>query len=85
MQNLISIDIANTNSYLYLTCAEMVEWFINNKKELNAVDLVYTFGLVERFNPQTILISFLRESKETGKRIRKAALGSAAAMVLHMI
>ncbi|XP_073291996.1 protein FRIGIDA-like [Primulina huaijiensis] len=60
---------------------EMVEWFINNKKELNAVDLVYTFGLVERFNPQTILISFLRESKETGKRIRKAAMGSAAAML----
>ncbi|XP_073144922.1 protein FRIGIDA [Henckelia pumila] len=58
---------------------EMVEWFTRNQKELHAIDLVYTFGLVERFNPQTILISFLRESKETGKRIKKAALGSAAA------
>ncbi|KZV22619.1 protein FRIGIDA-like [Dorcoceras hygrometricum] len=60
---------------------EMVEWLIRNNKELSAVDLVYTFGLVERFNPQTILISFLRESKETGKRIKKAAMGSAAAML----
>ncbi|XP_073270834.1 protein FRIGIDA-like [Primulina huaijiensis] len=58
---------------------EMVEWFIKNRKELDAVDLVYTFGLVETFNPQSILISFLRESKENGKRIRKAAMGSAAA------
>ncbi|KAI3455188.1 hypothetical protein Pfo_011851 [Paulownia fortunei] len=59
---------------------EIVEGMMKNKMEVDAVDIAYTFGLEERFNPQTVLISFLRESKESWKRPKKGSQGSAASL-----
>ncbi|KAK6147939.1 hypothetical protein DH2020_018851 [Rehmannia glutinosa] len=56
---------------------EIVEGMVKNKMEVDAVDIVYTFGLEERFNPQTILMSYLRESKESWKKPKKGSQGSA--------
>lgn len=61
--------------------AEIVEGLMKKKMEVDAVDIVYTFGLEERFNPQTVLISFLRESKETWKKPKKGSQGSTATLV----
>ncbi|KAL0342222.1 UNVERIFIED_CONTAM: protein FRIGIDA [Sesamum calycinum] len=52
---------------------EIVEGMIKNKMEIDAVDIAYTFGLEERFNPQTVLTSFLRESKESWKKPKKGS------------
>ncbi|PIN10733.1 hypothetical protein CDL12_16672 [Handroanthus impetiginosus] len=57
---------------------EIVEGMIKNKMEVDAVDIACTFGLEEMFNPQTILLSFLRESKEYWKKPKKGSNGSAA-------
>lgn len=56
---------------------------MKKKMVVDAVDIVYTFGLEERFNPQTILISFLRESKETWKKPKKGSQGSPTTFVSH--
>ncbi|KAH6781899.1 hypothetical protein C2S52_001325 [Perilla frutescens var. hirtella] len=66
------------NSHMLMSkITEIVEDMMKKKMEVDAVDIVYTFGLEERFNPQTILISFLRESKETWKKPKKGSQGSA--------
>lgn len=60
---------------------EIVEEMMKKKMEVDAVDIVYTFGLEERFNPHTILISFLQESSETWKKSKKGPQGSPATLV----
>lgn len=40
---------------------------------VDAVDVVYTFGIEDKFSPQTILISFLRESKEAWRKTKRDA------------
>lgn len=64
-----------------LISAETVEEMMKKKMEVDAVDIVYTFGLEERFIPHTILISFLREAKKTWKMSKKGAQGSPATLV----
>ncbi|GFP84718.1 protein frigida [Phtheirospermum japonicum] len=59
---------------------EMVEGMMKNRMEVDAVNLVYTFGLEERFNPQTILVSYLRESKESWKKTKKGQQGPAVSL-----
>ncbi|KAG6418230.1 hypothetical protein SASPL_120431 [Salvia splendens] len=63
-----------------LELTEMVEEMMKKKMEVDAVDIVYTFGLEERFNPHTILISFLREAKKTWKMSKKGSQGSPATL-----
>ncbi|EPS61333.1 hypothetical protein M569_13464, partial [Genlisea aurea] len=60
---------------------EVVDDLLKSKKEVDAVDIVYTFGLEERYNPQAILVTFLRESKESGKMLMKILQGSATANI----
>ncbi|XP_041992769.1 protein FRIGIDA-like isoform X2 [Salvia splendens] len=60
--------------------SEIVEEMMKKKMEVDAVDIVYTFGLEERFNPHTILISFLREAKKTWKMSKKGSQGSPATL-----
>ncbi|KAL9156490.1 hypothetical protein ABFS82_09G080300 [Erythranthe guttata] len=50
---------------------EIVEGMMKNKMEVDAIDIVYTFGLEARFNPHKVLMQFLRESKESWKKPRK--------------
>ncbi|KAL3631767.1 hypothetical protein CASFOL_024751 [Castilleja foliolosa] len=59
---------------------EIVEGMMKNKMEVDAVHLVYTFGLEERFNPQTILVSYLNESKESWNKTDKGQPGQAASL-----
>lgn len=54
---------------------------LKNKKEIEAVDIVYTFEVQDRFPPQTILSSFLSKSNEIWKRKRKATEDSFAIVV----
>lgn len=49
---------------------------MKNGRSVEAVDVAYTFGVEEKFHPQTILTSFLRKSKEAWKRTRAVAHGS---------
>ncbi|KAG8379613.1 hypothetical protein BUALT_Bualt07G0107800 [Buddleja alternifolia] len=57
---------------------EIVDWMVKHKLEVDAVDVACTFGLEEKFNPQSILVSFLRESKESWKKQKKASQGPAS-------
>lgn len=43
---------------------KVIEWRVK-ENVVEAVDLVYTFGVEGRFNPQALLISFLQKSEET--------------------
>lgn len=74
------VGVLQKSHVLMSKIAEIVEEMMKKKMEVDAVDIVYTFGLEERFNPQTILISFLRESKETWKKPKKGSQGSPATL-----
>lgn len=53
----------------------------NKRTAVDAVDLAYTFGLQDKFSTQTMLTSFLRESKEFWKKTKKTSQGSLHALV----
>lgn len=55
---------------------DIIEEMMKNGMSVEAVDVAYTFGVEEKFHPQTILTSFLRKSKEAWKRTRAVAHGS---------
>ncbi|XP_050256007.1 protein FRIGIDA [Quercus robur] len=55
---------------------DIIEEMMKNGRSVEAVDIAYTFGVEEKFHPQTILTSFLRKSKEAWKRTRAVAHGS---------
>ncbi|KAK4569320.1 hypothetical protein RGQ29_004635 [Quercus rubra] len=55
---------------------DIIEEMMKNGRSVEAVDVAYTFGVEEKFHPQTILTSFLRKSKEAWKRTRAVAHGS---------
>ncbi|XP_055825774.1 protein FRIGIDA-like [Solanum dulcamara] len=59
---------------------EIVEGMVNQKMEIEAVDIAYTFGIEDRFNPQKLVTSFLRESKEPLKKMKGKSQGSLAAV-----
>ncbi|KAK4846371.1 hypothetical protein QYF36_016456 [Acer negundo] len=43
-----------------------------NGMHVEAVDVVYTFGIEDKFSPQTLLTSFLQDSKEAWNRSRRS-------------
>ncbi|XP_030939233.1 protein FRIGIDA [Quercus lobata] len=55
---------------------DIIEEMMKNGRSVEAVDIAYTFGVEEKFHPQTILTSFLHKSKEAWKRTRAVAHGS---------
>lgn len=55
---------------------------MNQKMEIEAVDIAYTFGIEDRFNPQKLVTSFLRESKEPLKKMKGKSQGSLADVVI---
>ncbi|KAJ8553537.1 hypothetical protein K7X08_024215 [Anisodus acutangulus] len=59
---------------------EIIEGMVNEKMEINAVDIAYTFGIEDRFNPQRLVNSFLRESEKTLKKTMGRSEGSLAAV-----
>lgn len=52
---------------------EIVENMKKHGMHVEAVDIVYTFGIEDKFSPHKILISFLRESKDAWKRTKRDA------------
>ncbi|GAA0163610.1 hypothetical protein LIER_19431 [Lithospermum erythrorhizon] len=56
---------------------EIIEVMIQNKLEVDAIDVAYTFGLEERFNVQTILTSFLQQIKEPSEKVKKSSASPA--------
>ncbi|XP_041990254.1 protein FRIGIDA-like [Salvia splendens] len=74
------VSVLQKSHMLMSKISEMVEEMMKKKMEVDAVDIVYTFGLEERFNPHTILISFLREAKKTWKMSKKGSQGSPATL-----
>lgn len=55
---------------------------MNQKMEMEAVDLAYTFGMEDRFNSQKLVTTYLRESKEPLKKMKGKPQGSLAAVVI---
>ncbi|XP_047942932.1 protein FRIGIDA [Salvia hispanica] len=74
------VHVLQKSHLLMNSIPEIVEEMMKKKMEVDAVDIVYTFGLEERFNPHTILISFLQESSETWKKSKKGPQGSPATL-----
>ncbi|KAL3818452.1 hypothetical protein ACJIZ3_004357 [Penstemon smallii] len=72
------VGVLKNSQVLMNKIPEIVEGFMKNRMEVDAAEIAYTFELEERFNPQTILTSFLKESKESGKKPKKASQGSTA-------
>lgn len=54
---------------------------MKNKMEVEAVDVMYTFGMESRFLPVKILKSFLLEGKQTWKKTKQASEGSVSIVV----
>ncbi|KAL8456896.1 hypothetical protein ACS0TY_034941 [Phlomoides rotata] len=77
------VTVLHKSHVLMSKISDTVEGMMKKKMEVDAVDIVYTFGLEQRFNPQSILVSFLRESKETWKKSRKGSHGSSATLMQH--
>ncbi|XP_057464648.1 protein FRIGIDA-like [Actinidia eriantha] len=73
-------DALRRSSILLARIPEIIEWMMKNKMELEAVDIVFIFGMESRFPPETILTSFLQESKESLKKARKTSQGSSAVL-----
>lgn len=72
--------VLKRSSVLGTKFSDITGWMVKNKMAVDAVDLAYTFGFEDKFNPQTILTSFLRESKETSKKTKRSTQGSLAAL-----
>ncbi|XP_059640788.1 protein FRIGIDA [Cornus florida] len=71
----ISSTLCRSNILIART-SEIIEWMVKKKMEVEAVDIVYIFGLENRFSPQAILTPFMRRSKETFKKVKNSARSS---------
>ncbi|KAL3529020.1 hypothetical protein ACH5RR_008342 [Cinchona calisaya] len=64
------------SSVLVTKFSDIIGWMVKNKRAIDAVDIAYTFGFEDKFDPQAILTSFLRESKEFSNRNKRSSHGS---------
>ncbi|CAH9075816.1 unnamed protein product [Cuscuta epithymum] len=69
------------SGFLMSKISEVIDWMVKNKMEVDAADLAYTCGLEKQINPQKLLISFLRESKDSYNKRKATAKGSPSAMM----
>lgn len=69
------------SSSLYTSVTDIIEWMTKKKMEVEAVDIIYTFGMESRFLPGKILKAFLLESKQTWKKTKQASEGSVSIVV----
>lgn len=60
----------------------IIEGMMNHEMNVKAIEVVYTFGVEDKFSPQTILNSFLRQSTELWNKMKGEARGSLTALVL---
>ncbi|XP_002511054.2 protein FRIGIDA [Ricinus communis] len=75
--NLQQISDALKRSHVLVTkVSDILERMMNNGMKIEAIDVAYTFGIEDKFPPQKLLTSFLRDSKEALKRRRREANNS---------
>nr|DAD34007.1 TPA_asm: hypothetical protein HUJ06_004647 [Nelumbo nucifera] len=55
---------------------DIIKTMVKNKMYVEAVEVTWVFAVEEKFPPQTMLTSFLRDSKESWKKTRREAQGS---------
>nr|XP_004235866.1 inactive protein FRIGIDA [Solanum lycopersicum] len=75
----ISCSLTRSNVFM-AKITEIIEGMVNQKMEMEAVDLAYTFGMEDRFNSQKLVTTYLRESKEPLKKMKGKPQGSLAAV-----
>lgn len=68
------------SSFLMTKIPEVIDWMVKSKMEVDAVDTAYTCGIEDQINPQKLLISFLRESKDSSNKRKKLVQGSPASV-----
>ncbi|KAK7353843.1 hypothetical protein VNO80_19296 [Phaseolus coccineus] len=78
--NLVSVsndreisDALRQSQLLLKRVSDIVDGMIRKGMVVKAVDLAYTFGLEEKYSPQTALTSFLQKSEETWKKAKQDA------------
>ncbi|KAJ4972781.1 hypothetical protein NE237_005955 [Protea cynaroides] len=71
-------DALRRSCFLLERIPDIIHGMVKNRMHIEAIDVACTFRVEEKFPPQKILISFLRESKEVWKRTRREAQGSPA-------
>ncbi|KAL3512027.1 hypothetical protein ACH5RR_024744 [Cinchona calisaya] len=72
--------VLKRSSVLMTKFSDIIGWMVKNKMAVDAVDIAYIFVFEDKFNPQTILTSFLRDLKESWKRAKRSSQGSLAAL-----
>ncbi|KAL3631766.1 hypothetical protein CASFOL_024750 [Castilleja foliolosa] len=75
------VGVLRLSRLLMYKITDIVVGLLKHKMEVDAVDLVYTFGLEERFSPHDILASHLLESKESWKMPQKGPQSSLPATI----
>ncbi|KAL3335942.1 hypothetical protein AABB24_031925 [Solanum stoloniferum] len=59
-----SFDALKRSNALMAKLPEIIEEMVANKAVLKAVHIVYSVGMQDKFNPRTLLTTFIRESKK---------------------
>lgn len=62
---------------------EIIERMLKYEREVEALNIVYTFNVQDKYPPQSILKSFLNKSDEILKRKRTEAEDLSAVVVWH--
>ncbi|KAJ4961444.1 hypothetical protein NE237_021354 [Protea cynaroides] len=71
-------DALRRSRFLLERVPDVIQGMVKKRMHIEAFDVACTFGVEEKFPPQKILTTFLRESKEIWKRTRRDAQGSPA-------
>lgn len=67
--------------FLFTLATDIADGMIRKGMVVKAVDLAYTFGLEEKYSPQTALTSFLQKSEETWKKAKQDSNDFPSALV----
>ncbi|XP_044480455.1 protein FRIGIDA-like isoform X2 [Mangifera indica] len=66
-------DLLKRSGVIFARVPDIIENMKKNGMHVEAVDIVYNFGIEDKFSPYTILTSLLRETREAWKRKRRDA------------
>ncbi|XP_009795744.2 protein FRIGIDA-like [Nicotiana sylvestris] len=73
VSNLKLISVALRNSHVLMAkFPEIIEEMVKNKRVFDAVHIVYSVGIQDKFNPEKLLTSFLRESKDSFDKMKRS-------------
>lgn len=73
-------DALRLSPFLLPRIPGIIEGMMNHEMNVKALEVVYTFGVEDKFSPQTILNSFLRQSTELWNKMKGEARGSLTAL-----